>query len=584
MATTVSKAIVQSKAQSSNQDQHMAPEAIENKHTDILLSATHKSTEFVSTHDSWLQNPVYTDTPCESHGSPWKLKASMWPASSPSFAPSSAMPPVLTDSAASCLAEALDSIFSPSVSLSCIVHQHKLQGPALTSTGTVSDSPKAAANHPEPPPPPSPSRLTYKQRRSPLFEFQLIVKRMSLSSPAMALPGPGTRDSFLVLLNTACSYRHISPRSLSTDEQQPSVRPPVPADEGLERVLEWLGQSSEGRHQRTTSAIRCCIDFLTLYLGARTGDDKMGMSENNVLSSCILPLLEENLTVGIEDMENQASLFRSSISLVYELSRFGKDSAMILGPISSQWRPAQRKSILHLCEDIDKLVGEYLTGMKGGGEGYEERFFEMVRFVADCVREACKASTAQVNLRASAGRGEEEKIYMAAAEWRSSPSVISWFPGGGALPLSVEALDAAYEEEMVEHKLEGEEALRDTHYFKGHGNEQAMPARMARKLMQELVAMRRDLPLGRREGIILRYDEQRADFIKILIFGSAETPYAAGCFEYHIYCPPAYPDVAPSVWLITTGMGRVRFNPNLYEDGLVCSSLLNQGSGWGHVT
>ncbi len=23
---------------------------------------------------------------------------------------------------------------------------------------------------------------------------------------------------------------------------------------------------------------------------------------------------------------------------------------------------------------------------------------------------------------------------------------------------------------------------------------------------------------------------------------------------------------------------------NLYEDGLVCSSLLDQGSGWGHVT
>ena len=32
--------------------------------------------------------------------------------------------------------------------------------------------------------------------------------------------------------------------------------------------------------------------------------------------------------------------------------------------------------------------------------------------------------------------------------------------------------------------------------------------------MQELTAMRRDLPLGRREGVVLRFDEERADLLK----------------------------------------------------------------------
>lgn len=34
---------------------------------------------------------------------------------------------------------------------------------------------------------------------------------------------------------------------------------------------------------------------------------------------------------------------------------------------------------------------------------------------------------------------------------------------------------------------------------------------------------------------------------------------------------------------MTLGVGYTRTS-NLYEDGLVCSSLLDQGSGWGHVT
>jgi hypothetical protein len=72
--------------------------------------------------------------------------------------------------------------------------------------------------------------------------------------------------------------------------------------------------------------------------------------------------------------------------------------------------------------------------------------------------------------------------------------------------------------------------------------------------------------------------------VQVLIIGTAGTPYAGGCFEFHIACPRDYPEAPPSVWLVTTGRGRVRFNPNLYEDGLVCSSLLNQGSGWGDVT
>lgn len=43
-----------------------------------------------------------------------------------------------------------------------------------------------------------------------------------------------------------------------------------------------------------------------------------------------------------------------------------------------------------------------------------------------------------------------------------------------------------------------------------------------------------------------------------------------------------YPQVPPSVHFLTTGGGKVRFNPNLYNTGKICLSLLGtwSGPGW----
>ena len=43
------------------------------------------------------------------------------------------------------------------------------------------------------------------------------------------------------------------------------------------------------------------------------------------------------------------------------------------------------------------------------------------------------------------------------------------------------------------------------------------------------------LTLGACQGVIVRFDEERCDLIKVLIIGSIDTPYAGGCFEYHIW-------------------------------------------------
>lgn len=66
---------------------------------------------------------------------------------------------------------------------------------------------------------------------------------------------------------------------------------------------------------------------------------------------------------------------------------------------------------------------------------------------------------------------------------------------------------------------------------------------------------------------------------QVLITGPAETPYANGCFEFDVYFPAEYPNSPMMINLETTGCRTVRFNPNLYNDGKVCLSVLNTWHG-----
>ena len=107
----------------------------------------------------------------------------------------------------------------------------------------------------------------------------------------------------------------------------------------------------------------------------------------------------------------------------------------------------------------------------------------------------------------------------------------------------------------------------------GHTNQNT------KKIMSELVSLGSSLPVHWASSIFVRVSDESINLIKALIIGPEGTPYENGCYEFDIYLPPTYPNVSPSVKLITTGQGTVRFNPNLYKDGKVCLSLLERGMG-----
>uniref|UniRef100_A0A7E4VTD5 UBC core domain-containing protein n=1 Tax=Panagrellus redivivus TaxID=6233 RepID=A0A7E4VTD5_PANRE len=104
------------------------------------------------------------------------------------------------------------------------------------------------------------------------------------------------------------------------------------------------------------------------------------------------------------------------------------------------------------------------------------------------------------------------------------------------------------------------------------------PKRM-RRLAQEAITLSNSLPLSASSSVFLRACEERLDVFKVLITGPEGTPYANGCFEFDAYFPPDYPSSPLQITLQTTGNNTVRFNPNLYNDGKVCLSVLNTWHG-----
>ncbi|XP_075902304.1 dual E2 ubiquitin-conjugating enzyme/E3 ubiquitin-protein ligase BIRC6 isoform X2 [Nelusetta ayraudi] len=135
--------------------------------------------------------------------------------------------------------------------------------------------------------------------------------------------------------------------------------------------------------------------------------------------------------------------------------------------------------------------------------------------------------------------------------------------------------------EMVSEDEDGKVMFKVNYHYMSqvkNANDTNSAAR-SRRLAQEAVTLSTSLPLSSSSSVFVRCDEERLDIMKVLITGPADTPYANGCFEFDVYFPQDYPNSPPLVNLETTGGHSVRFNPNLYNDGKVCLSILNTWHG-----
>eukprot|EP01099_Mayorella_cantabrigiensis_P006009 TRINITY_DN492_c0_g1_i1.p1 TRINITY_DN492_c0_g1~~TRINITY_DN492_c0_g1_i1.p1 ORF type:complete len:319 (-),score=74.84 TRINITY_DN492_c0_g1_i1:46-1002(-) len=95
----------------------------------------------------------------------------------------------------------------------------------------------------------------------------------------------------------------------------------------------------------------------------------------------------------------------------------------------------------------------------------------------------------------------------------------------------------------------------------------------ATRLHSEWNVLQKGLP----EGIFLQAYEDRIDLLRFLILGPVGTPYAHGVFIFDLQVKGDYP-TSPPVLHYRSALPE-RLNPNLYENGRVCLSLLGTWTG-----
>ena len=132
--------------------------------------------------------------------------------------------------------------------------------------------------------------------------------------------------------------------------------------------------------------------------------------------------------------------------------------------------------------------------------------------------------------------------------------------------------------ELVKSYQFSEAKISSKHRFYNR-KEEPTNSKSIMRVMSELNSLRKNLPNNWDSSILMRIHKSNLNLITFLIIGPKDTPYHNGVYEFHAYFPNNYPDSPPKVLLDTTDGGRVRFNPNLYNCGKVCLSLLGTWSG-----
>ncbi|KAG6393759.1 hypothetical protein SASPL_144328 [Salvia splendens] len=118
------------------------------------------------------------------------------------------------------------------------------------------------------------------------------------------------------------------------------------------------------------------------------------------------------------------------------------------------------------------------------------------------------------------------------------------------------------------------EDYSDHHFAKHAPSARVAQKNWAKKIQEEWKILEKDLP----DTIFVRAYESRMDLLRAVIIGAEGTPYHDCLFFFDVMFPSNYPIVPPKVHYHSGGL---RLNPNLYNCGKVCLSLLNTWSGNG---
>lgn len=144
---------------------------------------------------------------------------------------------------------------------------------------------------------------------------------------------------------------------------------------------------------------------------------------------------------------------------------------------------------------------------------------------------------------------------------------------------TIKSSDAeTYIKTMTDLKFDTASVMGPNYYWKEYiTKDKGIKVTYQKRMIQEFTTLQQSLPVHYEASIFTRADPENISAIRALMIGPKDTPYEGGCFIFDIYIPTNYPTNPPAVWYITHG-GK-RFNPNLYDSGKVCLSLIGTWNG-----
>lgn len=320
---------------------------------------------------------------------------------------------------------------------------------------------------------------------------------------------------------------------------------------GHTNKVDWDVQAYLAAQKQKDKETQSIIEAITTELETSPQDVQFEILEE----SCLIPVLENYFrNDSLLDMGRHATLYIALLGVVRAIAKIEN-----LLPLLDSL-PSQAKSVYLLLTDLDSQARVFIRRLTNPAESGTEvtALAESVVKAHEVVKTGLERMVADIqnltnSMRSSAydtkalDPADLEKNYMRYMK---------------KLQFDIVNID-----------------IKTHHYFNTMTKGGAVSKEKVLRLAQEQGSISTSLPLDFSSSVFVRIDEQHMDIMKVLITGPDDTPYSGGGFLFDIYFPPTYPNGPPQVNLQTTGNGSVRFNPNLYNCGKVCLSLLGTWSG-----
>ncbi|XP_029891174.1 baculoviral IAP repeat-containing protein 6 isoform X11 [Aquila chrysaetos chrysaetos] len=444
----------------------------------------------------------------------------------------------------------------------------------------------------------------------------VLLRRMALEIGAIHL-----------ILACLSALSHHAPRvpSSSPNQAEPQVSSTHNSASTEEQQLYWAkgtgfgtGSTASGwdveqaltKQRLEEEHVTCLLQVLASYInpaGSTSNGDTQtsheGRGQNSsALPSVLLELLSQSCLIpamssylrndSVLDMARHVPLYRALLELLRAIASCTSMVPLLL-PLSGESSEEEEEQL-----ESQASVGTLLAKMKTCVDTYTNR----LRSKKDKAKAGVKPDTSDqepegLTLLVPDIQKTAEIVYAATTSLRQAnqeKKMAEYSKKAVVRPKPLSVLRSLEEKyvavmkklqfdtfEMVSEDDDGKLVFKvNYHYMSQVKNaSDANSAARARRLAQEAVTLSTSLPLSSSSSVFVRCDEERLDIMKVLITGPADTPYANGCFEFDVYFPQDYPNSPPLVNLETTGGHSVRFNPNLYNDGKVCLSILNTWHG-----